>query len=165
MGTPRRGRITVHKMTYRGEYVTSWDGEVVEQADDCLVLSARWTRPAVAVGVLTFEPGDVFLEYYYPHRPYSLWGVYDPDAVTLKGWYCNVGLARYVDEGTIEVRDLILDVLVLPDGRHEVLDRDEFAAAGDLPADLAATAESGVAAILALVAARTRPFDALTPVR
>jgi protein associated with RNAse G/E len=155
--------ITVHKYTYRGEYAASWQGVVVERSADHVLLRARWTRDPTVVEQLTFAPRDVFLEYYYPRRPYSIWGIYTPDGVRLKGWYCNVCLPLDVTATVFEVRDLLLDVLVYPDGRYAILDEDEFAAARalDLPPDQAASAEHAVQAILELVAERAAPFDTL----
>jgi predicted RNA-binding protein associated with RNAse of E/G family len=153
--------VTVHKLSYRGEFITSWQGEVVERTPAHLLLRARWERAPTPVEHLVFEPGDLFLEYYYARRPYSLWGVYTADGTRLKGWYCNVCEPVDLDGSVLKVRDLLLDVLVSADGRQAVLDRDEFAAATDLPAGLAALAEAAVVEIQDLVARRATPFDGL----
>jgi predicted RNA-binding protein associated with RNAse of E/G family len=157
-----RDTVTVHKYTYRGEFSASWQGEVLERTPGHVLLKATWTRDPTPVECLVFEPGDIFLEYYYPQRPYSIWGVYTPEA-TVKGWYCNVCVPVDVNAAVFEVRDLLLDVLVYPDGSHAILDEDEFAAAraDDLPPNLAITAEEAVQAILDLVARREVPFQGL----
>src|SRR4051794_41025513 len=104
--------ITVRKYTYRGDFVTSWQGQVVERTADHVLLRAAWSRDPTPVAGLIFEPGDVFLEYYYPRRPYSIWGVHTADGARLKGWYCNICVPLDVATATFDVRDLLLDVLV-----------------------------------------------------
>jgi uncharacterized protein len=155
--------VTVKKYTYRGDFSASWQGEVLERTSDHVLLRATWSRDPTPVERLTFEPGDIFLEYYYPLRPYSIWGVYTRDLARIKGWYCNVCVPLDVSATVFEVYDLLLDVLVYPDGNHSILDEAEFAAAraDDLPAGLAATAEGAVQAILDLVARRDAPFQGL----
>lgn len=156
-------QVTVRKYTHQGQYVTSWTGEVVRRTAEHVLLRATWTRPSTAVVDLVFEPGDIFLEYYYPHQPYSVWEVRGGSTDALKGWYCNVGLPLAAAGDVFEVRDLLLDVLVYPDGRYTVLDEDEFATAG-LPPELAALALAAVGAITALVERREAPFDAIAQV-
>jgi hypothetical protein len=46
----------------------------------------------------------------------------------LKGWYCNVTTDVEIEGERIAWQDAALDLLVLPDGRQAVLDRDEFEA-------------------------------------
>jgi predicted RNA-binding protein associated with RNAse of E/G family len=157
--------LTVRKFTYRGDYVTSWHGKVVERTDEFVLVRATWTRGATPVERLVFEPGDIFLEYYYTGRAYSIWGVYTPDGKILKGWYCNVCVPLDVSETTFDVRDLLLDVLVYPDGSYSILDEDEFAMAckDGLPAELAMLARQAVAEIEAQLARRVKPFDVISP--
>lgn len=153
-------RVTVRKYTHQGQYVTSWVGEVVRRTAEHVLLRATWTRPSTAVADLVFEPGDIFLEYYYPKQPYSVWEVRGGATDTLKGWYCNVGLPLDTGGDVFEVRDLLLDVLVYPDGRYTVLDEDEFAVAraSGLSPELVAVAQDAVGAIISLVERREAPF-------
>ena len=46
--------------------------------------------------------------------------------MTLKAWYCNVTYPTIFEDGVIIYIDLALDLLVYADGRHLVLDEDEF---------------------------------------
>lgn len=154
--------ITVTKLDWRGENVYSWQGEVVAREEGHVVLRAIWRGPGtapVAAGI-TFEMGDVFYEHYDDHKPYGLWQVLTPDERRLKCWYCNVSTPAEVGDETISFRDLLLDVLLLPDGNYQVLDRDDLdrALAEGLDPALGALAEDAVRAIVGLIESGAAPF-------
>ena len=160
--------VTVTKLNWRGEPVYSWQGEVHAREGGHVVLRAVWRGPGtarVAEGVV-FELGDVFYEHYYEGSPYGLWQVLTPDEDALKCWYCNISTPAELREGALTFRDLLLDVLLLPDGRQYGLDRDDLARAlaeGLEPA-LAATAETATRDVLDLIDHRQPPFEDFRPV-
>lgn len=152
--------ITVRKHSWQGTFRYAWSGDLVIDRPPVLVIAATWQGPGEpAVGAIRFELGDRFTEYYYLDRPHALWQVARPDG-TVKGWYCNVQTPPEREGNTLRFNDLILDVLVYPDGRFVVLDRDEFAAARDagLPRDQAQLAERGLAEIIWLLHHGAPPF-------
>jgi predicted RNA-binding protein associated with RNAse of E/G family len=154
--------VTVTKLNWRGETVYSWEGEAVTRAPGYVTLRAVWKGPGtvrVAADVV-FERGDVFYEHYYDGKPYGLWQVLTPDERALKCWYCNISAPTHVSDDTITFRDLLLDVLLLPDGTCHVLDRDELARARaeGLDPALAALAEEGAREVLDLIATGQPPF-------
>jgi predicted RNA-binding protein associated with RNAse of E/G family len=154
--------VTVTKLSWRGETVYSWEGEAVARGPGYVTLRAVWQGPGtvrVAEDVV-FERGDVFYEYYDDSKPYGLWQVLTPDERTLKCWYCNISTPAHVSDDTITFRDLLLDVLLLPDGTCRVLDREELARARaeGLDPALAALAEEGARAVLDLIATGRPPF-------
>ncbi|HZS88992.1 MAG TPA: DUF402 domain-containing protein [Chloroflexota bacterium] len=159
--------VTVHKRNWRGEAVYSWQGEVTCSENGHLVLRAVWKGPGtVRVSEeVDFEAGDVFYEHYYHGRPYGLWQVLTPDEGRLKCWYCNVSTPAEIDGRSITFRDLLLDVLLLPDGTTRVLDREDLdrARAEGLDPALAALAEDAVREVLDLIAAGRPPFATLPP--
>lgn len=158
--------VTVTKLNWRGERVYSWQGEVVARTPGYVVLRAEWRGPGtvkVAEGVV-FKLGDIFYEHYYDGKPYGLWQVLASGERALKCWYCNVSTPADVRDTTITFRDLLLDVLLLPDGTCQVLDRDELARARaeGLDPALAAVAEEGAREIVDLIAAGRPPFGHLS---
>jgi len=162
-GAGAAGTITIAKLNWRGERVYAWHGDVVSRTDDEVLLRAVWRGPGsvqVAPG-LSFEPGDVFDEYYYFTRPYGLWRVLAPDERTLKCWYCNVSTPAVLEGATLSFRDLLLDVLLLPGESPRVLDRDDLerARAEGLDPALGALAEQGAGEILGMIARGEHPFD------
>lgn len=162
--------LAVEKYNYRQQFVYAWRGEVLEQTDQRLVLRAEWTRAAHTEGDLTFQPGDRLIEYFYTTCPFSIWELHGPPATPdqaalgpLKGWYCNICAPMRLDSRPLHCHDLILDVLVYPDGSSDVRDAEEFglARASDLTPDLAALAESAVALVREWVEQRQGPFAVL----
>ena len=152
--------ITVRKHTWEGLFRYAWRGEVLAYDADTLLVQAVWEGPGTPqVGEIRFMPGDCFLEYYYLKRPYAIWEVRGVEDA-LKGWYCNINTLPVVDGDTLRFDDLLLDVIVYPDGRYQVLDRDEFEAAraAGLPDDRAKLAESALAELLALIHVGAAPF-------
>lgn len=154
--------VTVTKLNWRGEKVYAWDGEVAAREGGHVMLRAVWRGPgtvAVAHGVV-FEPGDIFYEHYYDGKPYGLWQVLTADEQALKCWYCNVSTPAEFGLGSITFRDLLLDVLLLPDGTPHVLDRDDLERAIDAGLDpaLAALAEAAIGEILEIIATGQPPF-------
>ena len=156
--------ITVRKHDWRGQFRYAWQGALAERDAGHLVILAIWQGPgAPRVGEIAFLPGDRFVEYYYPGRGYAIWQVEQPDGA-IKGWYCNVSTPVQEVDGTLTFNDLLLDVVVYPDGRWSVLDRDEFEAArrDGLPERDALAAEAALAELVALIHAGAPPFRFVT---
>jgi predicted RNA-binding protein associated with RNAse of E/G family len=148
-------------LNWQGQFRYAWHGEVLERTSDHLVLRASWEGPGEPrVGEIRFVRGDRFLEYYYLGLGYAIWQIERPDGA-LKGWYCNIE-TPLVEEGpgVLSFRDLLLDVLVYPDGRYAILDRDEFERAQlqGLPSEDVRLAEEALAGVLARVNAKDHPF-------
>ncbi len=160
--------VTVTKLNWRGEPVYSWQGDVHAREGEHIVLRAVWRGPGTACVAdrVVFELGDVFYEHYYEGRPYGLWQVLTPDEDALKCWYCNISTPAEPRDGEITFRDLLLDVLLLPDGRRQVLDRDDLtrALAAGLDPTLAATAEAATRDVFDLIDRRRPPFEDFRPV-
>lgn len=152
--------IEVRKHDWQGRFRYAWHGALLARRPDRLKLQAIWQGPGEPqVGELCFRRGDRFVERYYPGRGYAIWQVEDADG-SLKGWYCNISTPVVEHDGVLSFNDLLLDLLVYPDGRYAVLDRDEFDAARrqGLDAGLARQAEAALAEVLALVEAGAPPF-------
>ncbi|HVA90982.1 MAG TPA: DUF402 domain-containing protein [Chloroflexota bacterium] len=152
--------VTVRKHDWRGSFRYAWSGWMVDRTADHLMIEAIWDGPGEPrVGEITFTRGDRFLEYYYPGRGYAIWQIARPDG-SLKGWYCNISTPVEQSGDTLSFRDLLLDLLVYPDGRLSVLDRDEFEAARreGLDPGEAVMAQAALAEVLAIAEAGGAPF-------
>lgn len=158
--------VTVTKLNWRGEMVYAWQGAVTAREGGHVTLRAEWKGPGtvhVAEGVV-FEAGDIFYEHYYDGKPYGLWQVLTPDEAALKCWYCNISTPAEISGESITFRDLLLDVLLLPDGSVQVLDRDDLAraVAEGLDPALATLAEQGAREVLAMIEQGRPPFGGMT---
>lgn len=112
-----------------------------------VAVRAPWAGSGVRdFGFVRFEPGDVFTEYYWRDRWYSVKEVRAASGAR-KGWYCDVTRPAELSGGELVVEDLDLDLWCSADGTQvRRLDEDEFAASGLAEADPGAAA-AAVAAL------------------
>ncbi|CAL9398462.1 DUF402 domain-containing protein [Streptomyces sp. enrichment culture] len=126
-------------------------------ADDGTRIAVRapWAGEGVRdFGFVRFEPGDVFTEYYWRDRWYSVKEVRDARGA-LKGWYCDITRPAVLSGGELVVEDLDLDLWRSADGSDvRRLDEDEFAESGLAERDPEAAA-AAVAALDALEVSAT----------
>ena len=87
------------------------------------------------VGGMVFPKGGYTAGHFWIDRPYNVYHWLN-EGRTL-AYYFNVGLVDEISETQVAWRDLIIDVLVKPDGAIDILDEDEVPA--DLPAEHRAT--------------------------
>jgi predicted RNA-binding protein associated with RNAse of E/G family len=87
----------------------------------------EWTVSGIALPKGGFTAGHFWID-----RPYNVYHWLDPAERTL-GFYFNVGHTDVISESTVAWRDLIIDVVVTPDGKIDILDEDELPP--DLPAE------------------------------
>lgn len=73
---------------------------------------------------LALRPGDVTYAFYWTDRPYNLYWWVSENGQTL-GHYFNLADSVVLSAHEFAWRDLIVDVLVLPTGRVQVIDEDE----------------------------------------
>lgn len=102
-----------------------YQGTLHKQDPHAVVILAHWTMPRRDLGYTCFEPGDVFIEYFYPDRWFNIFAIYEHN-MTFKGWYCNITEPAHIQHTIIEQIDLFLDIWVNPDGTTLLLDEDEF---------------------------------------
>ncbi|MFI1325861.1 DUF402 domain-containing protein [Streptomyces sp. WAC04189] len=112
-----------------------------------LAVRAPWAGVGARdFGFVRFEAGDVFTEYYWRDRWYSVKEVRTA-AGALKGWYCDVTRPAVLAGAELVVEDLDLDLWRSADGTDvRRLDEDEFARSGLPERD----PESAAAAVAAL---------------
>ena len=118
------------------ERKTRFDGSVQEFACQILdlgpghaVLRYDFVREWTVNGIV-LPRGGMTAGHFWIDRPYNVYHWLDPDGGTL-GFYFNVGHTDTIEPDLLAWRDLIVDVIVRPDGGMDVLDEEE------LPPDLA----------------------------
>jgi hypothetical protein len=124
-----------------------YEAELLGDDGTRIAVRAPWAGTGVRdFGFVRFEPGDVFTEYYWRDRWYSVKEVRGPEG-TLKGWYCDIARPATLAGGELVVEDLDLDLWRSADGGDvRRLDEDEFAESGLTQTD----PESAAAAVAAL---------------
>ncbi|WP_217141511.1 DUF402 domain-containing protein [Streptomyces sp. AC627_RSS907] len=112
-----------------------------------VAVRAPWAGDGVRnFGFVRFEAGDVFTEYYWRDRWYSVKEVRTA-AGALKGWYCDITRPAVLTGSELVVEDLDLDLWRSADGTDvRRLDEDEFAESGLTERD----PEAAAAAVAAL---------------
>ncbi|WP_433449303.1 DUF402 domain-containing protein [Streptomyces sp. CA-142005] len=139
-----------------------YPAELLDDDGTRIAVRAPWAGSGVRdFGFVRFEAGDVFTEYYWRDRWYSVKEVRAADG-TVKGWYCDITRPAVRTDGELVVEDLDLDLWRSADGRDvRRLDEDEFAESGLAETDPGA-ASAAVAALDELEAlARTGGFHRL----
>jgi hypothetical protein len=120
------------------ERKTRFDGSVQEFA--CRALLVEPGKHAVIrydltrdwqVGGMVFPKGGYTAGHFWVDRPYNVYHWLDGGRTL--AYYFNVGLVDEISESRVAWRDLIIDVLVKPDGAIDILDEDEVPP--DLPAE------------------------------
>ncbi|TLS43437.1 DUF402 domain-containing protein [Streptomyces montanus] len=136
--------------------------ELLDDDGNRIAVRAPWAGEGVRdFGFVRFEAGDVFTEYYWRDRWYSVKEVRDSTG-TLKGWYCDITRPAALRGTELIAEDLDLDLWRSADGTSVLrLDEDEFADSGLTETD----PEAAAAAVAALdeleLLAREGGFDAL----
>lgn len=110
---------------------------------------------------IRLEPGVVFYEYYFEDAPYALWQIFDPHEQRLLCWYCNIETPAIVTGDLLVFKDLLLDLLLLPNGETRPLDREEMeqAKASGMSLGLVRLAEEGLSRVEDLIHRGDPPFD------
>ena len=104
--------------------------------------------------------GSFTLGYFWQDRPYNVYHWLDPDERTL-AYYANIADRTAITATTIAWRDLVVDVLIRPNGSVEVLDEDELPA--DLPPPVARRIDHARAALVAGAAALAAEIEHALP--
>ncbi len=142
----------------------TYHGVVIAEEQGHIIIHARWERPTLDLGYVTFEPGDHFYEHYYTECWFNIFEIHSNGGI-LKGWYCNVTRPARIEDATITSEDLELDLFVSADRSQLLtLDVDEFEARNFAQND----PEAYAAALNALDQLRhmaqigTPPFDTIS---
>ena len=121
-------RITVQKKNPAGEVTYEYQGLLLSQEQNTVVLEALFDRDDMPFMDVVFKRGDRFVEYYYTDRWYNIFVIHDRDDGLIKGWYCNIGKPAVFEDSTVSYIDLALDLWVSTSGEQAVLDEEEFEA-------------------------------------
>jgi hypothetical protein len=126
----RHGAVEV-VLVKAGRTKIRYTAELLADDGTRIAVRAPWAGGAVRdFGFVRFEPGDVFTEYYWRDRWYSVKEVRASDG-GLKGWYCDIARPALLTGAELLVEDLDLDLWRSADGGDvRRLDEDEFATSG-----------------------------------
>jgi uncharacterized protein DUF402 len=105
-----------------------FDCRLLARAADGRHAAVLWIAPEpMHVHGVDLPAGTVSVGHFWSDRHYNVYHWLDPAGQTL-GYYFNICDQTRIGAGTIEWRDLIVDVLAIPGRRLDVLDEDELPA-------------------------------------
>jgi len=123
-----RESIVIIKRNHQSQEVWRYSGWIVERSTRGVLVEALFNRSDLPFHGLVFKQNDRFLELYLNDHWFNIFQIHDRDSNQLKAWYCNVTRPVEFKDDHIAYDDLALDLLVYPDGKQLVLDRDDFEA-------------------------------------
>lgn len=118
--------VIVIKLDEGGTETWRYQAILVRRDQNRLILEAYFDREDMQVHGMFLGKGDRFIETYYTDRWYNIFEIHAREDDQIRGWYCNIACPIQVKGNTISYIDLALDLLIFPDGREIVLDKDEF---------------------------------------
>ena len=151
--------LTINSRKYDGSIRRSWKAGVVSQSNDLIVAVGRFDRDVEHNDLGLIRSGTVSFEHFWLDRWYNVFRFHEPD-VTFKSYYCNIAMPAVLNGLELDFVDLDIDVVVWPDGRVEVLDRDDFERNTQLygyPNELITRVEATLADLLAVIGRNELP--------
>lgn len=145
--------VTVNSLAYNGEVRRSWQCELIERNDPLLVFVGTFDRDVEHRELGLIRKGTISYEYYWLDRWYNIFRFHEADNA-LRNYYCNINMPPTFVGSELNYIDLDIDIVVWPDMRYQVLDRDEFDAAAavfDYSADIREMVESTVAELTGII--------------
>jgi predicted RNA-binding protein associated with RNAse of E/G family len=118
--------IKIIKQDYLGRNVWEYSGKLLERRENQIMIEAFFDRGETLVDMLYLREGDKFIETYFLDKWFNIFEIQDQQDGPIKAWYCNISFPAEFFDNTLIYRDLELDLLVYPDGKHKVLDMDDF---------------------------------------
>lgn len=138
-----RQPILIIKRNHQSQEVWRYSGWIIERSERGILVEALFNRTDLPFHGLVFKQNDRFLELYLYDHWFNIFQIHDRDSGQLKAWYCNITRPVKFINDHIAYDDLALDLLVYPDGKQLVLDRNDFEAL-DLPLFDRKMAEAGL---------------------
>ena len=117
--------ITVNSRKFDGSIRRTWRCELIEQRGSLLALVGEFDRTVDHPDLGRIEKGTISHEYYWLDRWYSIFRFHEPSG-SLRNFYCNINMPPSFSGDVLDFVDLDIDVLVWPDLRYDVLDRDDY---------------------------------------
>ena len=153
--------VTINSLKYDQTIRRTWQVDLVDQDGSLLIFAGEFDSDVDHPDLGFIPRGTISHEYYWLDRWYNIFRFHEPDG-SLRNYYCNVAMPPTFENGVLDYVDLDIDILVWPDGRYEVVDRDDFeinALKYDYPDEIRQRAEESVNEMLVMIERREFPFD------
>lgn len=151
----------VRKILPGGSVKTEYTGILRERTDEFVSIDTGWSREPLDLGYAIMEPDDIWIETFYFNKNFNIFRIGNHEE-ELKGFYCNVTYPPEIEDGTIDWKDLMVDIWVRPDGSYLVVDEDEFEDIGPTEMERKMVMDA-INDILDMLEKRQGPFSELGP--
>ena len=146
-------QVTVNARKFDRNIRKTWTCSLVDQTDSQIVLLGKFAEDVEHPGLGSIRRGTVSYEYFWLDRWYNVFRFHEPDG-ELRNYYCNAAMPATFAGGVLDYVDLDLDVLVWPNNKYEVVDREDFernARKYDYPDDVCRQAENSVNELIRMI--------------
>ena len=145
--------LIIQAKKYDGRIRKTWHGGVLSESAELLVLVAKFEEDVHHNDLGHIKTGTVSFEHFWFDRWYNIFRFHEPDGGLL-AYYINISMPPIIEGNTLSYVDLDIDVVVWPDRRIEVLDRDDFEknqVKYSYPADVVKNAERSLEEVLKMI--------------
>jgi protein associated with RNAse G/E len=117
--------VTVISRSYDRTVRRTWKARLLRYSPPLIELVGEFDREVEHPDLGLIARGTVSHEYFWLDRWYNVFRFYEPGG-TARNYYCNIAVPAIFESSVLEYVDLEIDVVVWPDGRVLVLDREDF---------------------------------------
>jgi protein associated with RNAse G/E len=153
--------ITVISRKYDQTISRRWKCRLLEERPPLLVFSGEFDTNVEHVHLGSIRRGTVSHEFYWLDRWYNVFRFHEPNG-RFRNYYCNIGMPPTFSSGVLEYVDLDIDVIVWPDRRVDILDREDFeanVAKFSYPPNVITGAATAIEDLLNAIERQDFPFD------
>lgn len=116
---------TIRSLNFDGSIKKSWSCDFLGRKEQMLEFRGTFDADISHPDLGLITRGTLSYEYYWLDRWYNVFR-FEESTGELRNYYCNVNMPPTFDGSVLEYVDLDLDLLIWPDGKSVVLDRNEF---------------------------------------
>lgn len=153
--------VTIKSRKFDGTVHRTWKAKLESKSETLLTFVGEFRNEVRHPHLGIIRRGTISYEYYWLDRWYSVFRFHEPHG-ELRNFYCNVNMPPVFEDGVLDYVDLDIDVLVWPDFKYEILDRDDFernAIKYLYSNELIAQAEASLEQLTSLIEGREFPFS------
>lgn len=153
--------ITVNAFGFDKKLKRSWKCLVTGIEGNALTLVGEFKEKVEHPDLGTIEAGTISTEYFWLDGWHNIFRFTSPTG-QLKCWYCNLTMPPELSDNSLDYIDLDIDIVIWPDGTHQVLDEAEFAVNAerfDYSSEIRENVRRSVNAIMELLRSGKPPFD------
>ncbi|MEP7147660.1 MAG: DUF402 domain-containing protein [Acidobacteriota bacterium] len=117
--------ITVNSRRFDETIRKSWECELLFQRDSLIAAVGEFTENVRHPDLGHLRKGTISYEFYWLDRWYNIFRFHEPSG-ELRNFYCNVSMPPSFENEILDFVDLDIDVVIDPDFKPTVLDRNEY---------------------------------------